>query len=509
MSWPAPPDSIIRLAAAVISLLIARTAWKRRGIPGVRAFAALMLAAGWWALFAAFEYATDQLAWRILWSKVQYLGIACLPPLYLSFTLSYTQLINNERIRSALRSPLFYAIPAAAVLLVFTNELHGWIWPAITPFSEANGTLNFHFEHGWAFWLLILYSYTLLLGGSLVLIVAAARFPPVYRPQAAAVITGAAIPWISNLFYVLDLGPWSQTDMTPVAFALVGVIYAVSVFRFYLFDVVPVGQESVIESMTDGLLILNAQKRVVYANPVVSRMLYAGSRPSEAWTGRPQDELLQDFPKLLQVINQAGQAQAEVKLPGPPARTLEVQTSIIQGPRGETNGQMVILRDITRRKLQEEQLQLQSVALESAANGIVITDRQGVITWINPAFTKITGYTPEEAVGHTPSILKSGGQSAEFYADLWRTILSGQTWSGELKNRHKDGTLYFEEQTIAPVRSPEGEITHFIGIKQDITTRKNLEETRDDLLKSIVHDLRNPLNSILLSMEMFKSYPEP
>src|SRR3989338_5914193 len=134
------------------------------------------------------------------------------------------------------------------------------------------------------------------------------------------------------------------------------------------------------------------------------------------------------------------------------------------------------LRDITERKQAEEKMRLQSVALESAANAVVITCRDGIITLVNPAFTQLTGYSPEEVIGQNPRLLKSGTQDQPFYENLWNTILSGQVWSGEIVNRRKDGMLYAEEQTITPVRDAQGDIIHFIAIKQNITERKRAEE---------------------------------
>ena len=122
------------------------------------------------------------------------------------------------------------------------------------------------------------------------------------------------------------------------------------------------------------------------------------------------------------------------------------------------------------------QLALQAAALKAAANSIVITDKDGAIVWTNPAFSAETGYAPEEVVGKTQRILKSGQQDVEFYDDLWKTITSGQIWYGEITNRRKNGTLYVEEMSITPVRSEQGEITHFVAIKQNITSRKQSEE---------------------------------
>lgn len=116
-------------------------------------------------------------------------------------------------------------------------------------------------------------------------------------------------------------------------------------------------------------------------------------------------------------------------------------------------------------------------AVEQAADGIVITDIEGQIQFVNPAFTAMTGYSSQEVLGQNPRVLKSGRQPATIYEGLWRMIRSGQVWQGVLINRRKDGTLYDEEMRIAPVRDALGEIAGFIAIKRDVTERKRKEET--------------------------------
>lgn len=124
-----------------------------------------------------------------------------------------------------------------------------------------------------------------------------------------------------------------------------------------------------------------------------------------------------------------------------------------------------------------EALRLHDAALNAAANAIVITDRDARVIWANQAFTRLTGYEFDEAAGqYCGDLVKSGYQERHFYAAMWQTILSGQVWHGELINRHKDGTLYHDEMTITPVRGKDGEITHFVALKQDITARKISEE---------------------------------
>ncbi|WP_322815690.1 HD domain-containing phosphohydrolase [Chloroflexus sp.] len=127
---------------------------------------------------------------------------------------------------------------------------------------------------------------------------------------------------------------------------------------------------------------------------------------------------------------------------------------------------------------QHYQLQLQAQALNDAANTIVITDRNGMIEWANPAFTTLTGYEVGEVIGHSTRILRSGKHDNEFYSALWNQILSGQPWRGRIINRRKDGSLYHEEMTITPVTDEHGVIRRFIAIKQDISEQVAQEQRR-------------------------------
>jgi PAS domain S-box-containing protein len=146
-----------------------------------------------------------------------------------------------------------------------------------------------------------------------------------------------------------------------------------------------------------------------------------------------------------------------------------LSASPLRGESGQVIGGATIARDLTAQKAAQAQLRLLAAALEAAANAIVITDLNGHIDWVNPAFTRLTGYTLEEVRGENPRLLKSGKHDADFYRRLWRTILDGQVFRGEMINRRRDGSLYREHMTITPVRDGEGAITHFIAVKEAAT----------------------------------------
>lgn len=131
-------------------------------------------------------------------------------------------------------------------------------------------------------------------------------------------------------------------------------------------------------------------------------------------------------------------------------------------------------------------------AMASVANAIFLTDHTGKIIWANDAFVRLSGYSLDEVMSHTPAILKSGRQSADFYAQLWQTIQAGRVWQGEVVDRRKDGSLYVVDEIITPLLNEQGSITHFIALQHDITERKHESEaTRHLAYHDALTDLPN------------------
>ncbi len=184
----------------------------------------------------------------------------------------------------------------------------------------------------------------------------------------------------------------------------------------------------------------------------------------QAWTERWEE------------VKQKGTLLKESVLRTKDGEEFPVELSLNHVNFGGSEYHHAFAREITERKAAERKLHLQASTLEAAANAIVITDAEGRVVWVNPAFTKLTGYTAAEVFGQNPRVLKSGTHDKSFYQELWGTILSGNVWHGEITNRRKDGSSYEEEMTITPVRSADGAISHFIAIKEDITARKEAEQ---------------------------------
>lgn len=169
------------------------------------------------------------------------------------------------------------------------------------------------------------------------------------------------------------------------------------------------------------------------------------------------------------------------------AYNFELETNVIEG----------VVLDITERKAWEERLKILTRAIENALISVVITDTNGAITYVNPYFCNQTGYSKEEALGQNPRILKSGEHDDLFYQDMWATLLSGETWRGEVVNKKKDGQLYWELASISPVYNEKGEVVSYVAVKDNIDDQKELERLKADVDLIMRHDLKTPLNGII------------
>ena len=176
------------------------------------------------------------------------------------------------------------------------------------------------------------------------------------------------------------------------------------------------------------------------------------------------------------------------------------------------------IRDITARKWADAERKRLMAAIEQAGEAIVMTDAQGIIQFVNPAFERTTGYSRKEAVGQNPRILKSGEHDKLFYRNLWDTISGGRTWAGRMVNKRKDGTLYTEETTISPVRDASGRIVNYVAVKRDITEHLRLAaqfeqsqkmEAMGRLAGGVAHDFNNMLSVILGYAELALCQVDP
>lgn len=252
---------------------------------------------------------------------------------------------------------------------------------------------------------------------------------------------------------------------------------------------------SVIQSVPDGVVVADTDGRFLAVNEAARRIV-GGPRnravSRHEWsdvyglyvpgTDRlyPSDEL-----PLARAIRGEEISETEIEIRSD-RLSLSSWASVTGAPirdsRGRLLGGVAVFRDITERKRAEELTQRLSSAVEQTADSVMITDRTGVIQYVNPAFEQTTGYTRSEAVGATPRLLRSGKQTPAYYQELWTAILAGRSYKASVINRKKSGEHFFVEQTITPMRdSSTREVTHFVSVMRDLTDRLKVEEQGAEL----------------------------
>ena len=250
----------------------------------------------------------------------------------------------------------------------------------------------------------------------------------------------------------------------------------------------------VIDSLADGVVVAGLDGRALLVNPAARRLLGAGLAdvPASEWasafgsflpdanTPCPAEQLPLARALLGEVVSDFEQFVRNRSVPD--GMWLGISSTPLRDSRGAIEGGVAVFRDITRRKHGLEEIQFLSNAVEQTADGVFITDRDGRIEYVNPAFETITGYGRAEVLGHTPRILKSETHTQEFYRDLWRTVLEGRAFRATIINRRKNGELYTSEQTITPMKRPDGVVAHIVSVAKDVTGLLKAAERQSTLL---------------------------
>jgi hypothetical protein len=250
--------SVFFLATSLVSFFVGILAWNRRSVIGARELAWLMIASGIGAFWIIFETAAPTMAEKIFWTKLEYFGGVTTPVLYLIFVLRFT---GKDKLLSLNKILLLFIIPAITLVLALTNEKHNLIWSGFSAISERTNLMEYY--HGVGFWIgYIAYAYLILLSASIYLVDFIIHHTKKFRTQGLIVLIGGLFPWIVSVIYLTGKNPVPGLDLTPASIMLSGSLAAYAIFYFHFLDLVPIARETLVETLSDGIMVLDTQDRI-------------------------------------------------------------------------------------------------------------------------------------------------------------------------------------------------------------------------------------------------------
>jgi PAS domain S-box-containing protein len=475
-----------------------------------------------------FQLLVPDLCWHLFWVRIQYLGIVAMPLLLLWFILVMT---GNERWLNRV-SIILLSLPSLFVMaLVLCIEQHDLFYRDTTLFSQGS-LVTLSFKAGVVYYIWLVYQNLLYLASILILLFSIVKSSRKERSLLLLIFVGLLPPLIAHIAYLTTSLPYN-IDVTPFLFSLSAIVFFMCLNKYSIFNVAPVAKARIFDLMEDMTIAIDAEKKIICLNLKAKKNFSV----SNSIIGKPFDQMFANAPqsddpkrfsisasdieKILLKVDEAIEVMVAGDLEKDSARTIiaeqlddkklsaqrffEFSISAIideelhfprMSKKTDTNpanqqkresylGLLLSFHEITELKRTEDMIILLAKAMESIREGVVITDRDGNIVYVNPSLEFITGYTKEELIGQNPRILKSGEHDSVFYENLWSSLTSGMVWVGEIVNRKKSGELYTEETSITPIFNENRGITNYIAVKKDISDRQFFQDEIDKFISAV------------------------
>jgi len=332
--------TLLLTLTALISLWRAVAVW-RRDQPITWPVSIFLLGMAWWGFTYALHWSRVARPYPAFWLELTYVGAVTVPSAFFAFTLRYTGRNHWLVPRVLLLSPIE---PLLTLFFLWTDSYHGLFYGK-NPLAGA--TL---FNGGLWFWVNIVYSYGLVLVSVYFLVEAYRQSPHIYKGQARVILAGALLPWAVNTLSLAGIEFLPGLDTTPLAFTLTGFAFAYGTRHYRLLDILPVARNTLIESMADGVLVLDSQNRLVDINPAGLRMLQFSGVPP---IGRSAVHLFSPWPALTEHFREVKEGHFQVEIDGNPPRFIDLLIAPLHHHKQQSTERLLVLRDITRLKRTE------------------------------------------------------------------------------------------------------------------------------------------------------------
>jgi PAS domain S-box-containing protein len=329
--------SVIFLVATLIAFFIAYLAWQRRSVKGAKELTLLMIAAGIWTFWIIFETAAQTMEWKVFWSKLEYIGAVTAPVLLLIFVFRF---VGKDKYINKKSLLLLFLVPTITLLLAFTNEKHLLVWSG---YSEIDAQTNIMmYYHGFWFWVgYLAYNYLLLILSTLNILIFIVKRDKTFSLQGWLLLFAGLCPWVGSALYLIDLNIVPGLDLTPLSIVLSSILMAYSIFYSRFLDLIPVARETLVETMSDGLLVLDNQDRIQDINPAAMHFLGISNKEIMGTPIASSGAAIENL--LNAVIVQDTVAQIDVMV-----GVSERNYSLLKMPiKTQTGSRLIVIRDIT------------------------------------------------------------------------------------------------------------------------------------------------------------------
>ena len=341
------PFAVLSILSAVITLVASVIAWRRHA-PGSAALGFLLLAMTIWSGGYTTRWLDLSVTTKLIWFKVMFIGVASIPTLFLVFALAFTR---NESWLMPRKLVLLSIPPVIFLLTQWTNSSHHLFYQSLG-IMQDNGSTVMEITRGSVYFVNVVYSYAVIGLGIFLMSQATLRSGPLYRYQYRLILLASFLPWGGNVLKEFNFKAYSNLDIAPLIFGISGVIFVFAILRTHFMDLVPVARSYLIETMYDGVLVLDTQNRIVDINPAMEKFMHG---KASSYLGKNAYEVLKPWMGKTGVFPNE-ETHSELTVPLDPSRYLDLRVTPLYDRNQILSGRLMVFRDITERKQVEKRL---------------------------------------------------------------------------------------------------------------------------------------------------------
>ncbi|MHB8193369.1 MAG: histidine kinase N-terminal 7TM domain-containing protein [Bellilinea sp.] len=470
-----PLTIYIAIAVAGLSFVLSLMAWNRRPTAGAVPLAVVLMGCTIWSLGYGIQQMLVDQTQKILVGNFIYIGIMLVPAGWFSFGMQYTGRGSWFSTKKAAWLALF---PVLTIVALVTNPQHQMFYTSVNT-VQINGFSQLALIYGPAFWLHTIYSYVLLMIGTLVLLSFSFRTPGLYRRQAWILVISALIPWILNILYLMHIFPLPGVDPTPLGFTISGLALILGVYRFHLLDLTPLARDRIVEVMEDGVVVLDENNRVVDCNPSAGRLLK--SKPADL-IGQPAAKVFAPWRDLVERYSLADEVKEPIILEADKQiKYYDLRISSLYGNQNQSVGRLILLRETTEARKAQEALQDSEtkyrLLVDTSPDAIVLTDMDGNLVLYNQIAAQMHGVADTNGLNGVSVYDFVVSEDRERARQHSRDALqTGRLQQFEYTALADDGRQFPAEISLSTFRDQAGNPKGFICVMRDVSSRRLSED---------------------------------